>query len=496
MDRVSAWLLGKLDDLRPGDGKPNLDLATELGRVVEVLHNRSGMVFGMVVGAIDRDVVLGRGAKVITEWLPYLPLTHLNYYADVARHTSLPIDTAPFLANAQRIDAEITAAAAAKEAERLAAFAEKRAAAASKEPRNAALEAALGDGEAAEPFSVYADWLEAHGAIRGELVHRMLAAEPSANAGADAEIDAFIAEHADELIGMVPSDNNGEELADDAYTLVWRRGFIDTLDLSSTDGITAALEHFLEHPSGRRVRVIAIGMNGEPDPDEPHGEVVSSIIREKPQHLVALHLGAFDPDRCDISSYAVGDISAIWRGLPTLRKVTLTGGSFELGTIEAPQLEVLELRTGGLTAANIQSIASADWPNLRELDVYFGDHNYGGDTELTDVVALLSNEYPVLVHLGLKNCPFVDDAVSLLVEAPVAAQLESLDLSLGCLGDAGVDELVANKSRLVNLKRVNVSVSYLSPVGLQALSRLGVEIIAEHMNDPAEPDDRFVLVSE
>jgi len=483
MDRVTPWLIGKIEELRPA-GKPELGIASELGRVVEVIWGRTGMVFGMVVGNIDRDAVLARGAEVMTAWLPHLPLGMLRSYAEVARKTNLPIDITPFLANAQRIDDAIAAAAEAAEAAKRAAFAQRKADAAANEPRNPALEAALGDDD--DEYSVYADWLESHGAVRGELIHRMLE---------DAGVDDFIAEHANELIGVVPT-NAGEEAGKGEYTLTWRRGFIDTLALTSFDGVRAALEHFLEHPSGRRIRSIAIGMNGEPDPDEPHGEIVASIIRERPPHLTELHLGAFEPDGCDISSYAVGDISTIWRGLPTLRTVRVTGGSFELGTIDAPQLERLELRTGGLTAVNVQSIATAEWPSLRHLDVCFGDHNYGGDTELADVAVLLENEYPALRHLGLMNCPFADDAVATLVQSKVLAQLESLDLSLGCLGDAGAERLLAHQAQLGNLTRLDVSASYLSPQTLRALGQLGVELIAEDMNGPADPDDRYVAISE
>jgi hypothetical protein len=482
MDRVTPWLIGKIEELRPA-GKPDLGIASELGRVVEVLWGRTGMVFGMVIGNIDRETVLARGAAVMNAWLPHLPLGMLRSYGEVARKTNLPIDITPYLANAQRIDDEIAAAREAAEAAKRAAFAQRKADAAAKEPRNPELEAALGDDDS---YSVYADWLEAQGSIRGELIHRMLG---------DANADAFIAEHASELIGLVPS-NFDSEMGPGEYTLTWRRGFIDKLELSSFDGVQAALEHFLEHPSGRRIRTIEIGMNGEPDPDEPHGEVVASIVRERPQHLTELHLGAFDRDRCDISSYAVGDISNIWQGLPTLRTVRITGGSFELGAIDAPHLERLELRTGGLTAANIQSIATAAWPNLRHLDVCFGDHNYGGDTELADVETLLGNAYPALRHLGLMNCPFADEAVGVLVRSPLLAQLESLDLSLGCLGDAGAELLIAHESQLRKLARLDVSASYLRLETLRALGQLGCELIVEDMNGPADPDDRYVSISE
>ena len=128
--------------------------------------------------------------------------------------------------------------------------------------------------------------------------------------------------------------------------------------------------------------------------------------------------------------------------------------------------------------------------------MYFGGQNYGGDTKIADVATLLQNDYPALRHLGVKNCPFADEAVGLLVQSKLLAQLESLDLSLGCLGDAGAELLLANKAKLGKLARLDVSASYLGPQTMRALGQLGVELIAEHMNDFVDPDDRYVSISE
>ncbi|MFT3699816.1 MAG: hypothetical protein QM831_42115 [Kofleriaceae bacterium] len=491
MDRTSSWLLGKLDELRPGS-KPDLDIAAELGRVVEVIWGRTGMVFGMVVGNIDRDAVLGRGAEVMSAWLPHLPTNILRQYEAVARRTSLPIDTAPYLVNANRLDAEAAAAADAEAAAAHAAFVARKAEAVSKEPRNPALLAALG--ESAEPYSVYADWLEAQGAARGELIHLMLAAETDESL--NDQVAGFIHDHARELIGLVPRDYGDLEQPPETYELLWKRGFIDRIALGAQQGIAAALEHFLEHPSGQRLRSLAIGMADEADSDTTqYDHVVEILARERPPHLEVVQLGMFGPNECDISWFNVGDVSPLWQ-LPALKSVTVRGGSFTLGSIVAPQLESLILQTGGLTHDNVVSIADGQWDNLRELDVMFGGHEYGGDTEPHHVDILLAANLPKLRRLGIMNCPFADEAVATFVASPLAAQIEDLDLSLGCLGDAGAEALIANRNKLVALKRLNVSASYLSPDVERALGQIGVELIAEGMNGPADPEDRYVSISE
>lgn len=481
MDRTSAWVIEHLEEYRASADRP-VSHASSLADAMKVIVRGEGLLWGMFLRPATKldPAVVEHGVEMMAEWLPFLPTGHLQAYADVAKQLKLELDITPFLANAKRLGDAADAEYEAEQAAARAARARRKAERISQEPRDAKLEAALGDGSDPAAFSVYADWLEAHGAVRGELIHLMLAGN---------QPDAFIAQHAAELIGDVP------EPGEDACTLTWRNGYIDTLALSHIDGIGEALAYFFEHPSGQRIRELRVGLNGFPDADGDHGDFVASLAELAPAHLELVHIGYVERDECDISAYGVGDVSALW-SLPALKTVIIQGVSFDLGAIVAPNLERLELRTGSLTTDNVDAVCAARVPSLRALDLWFGDGSYGGDTTIDDLRHVLATKFPALRHLGIMNCPFVDEAVELLVESPLAAKLHELDLSLGCLGDAGAQTLLDNIRKLSGLKKLDVSMSYLSDEMVAMLQNLGLEVVADHMQDAADPDDRFVSVSE
>ncbi|MFT3699815.1 MAG: hypothetical protein QM831_42110 [Kofleriaceae bacterium] len=483
MDRVSEWLIAKLDERQPYGTQVQLGMATELAAMIEKIATGSGMVDGMSLGAkFDRAAVLARGTEIMTAWLPHLTAPMLKSYAAIATAYSLPIDITPYLADAEKRDVEQAKARVAAELEQARVFREARLAAIAKE-HNPALEAALGDDP--EPYSVYADWLEAQGSPRGELIHLMLFAERERTRVAQDAVDACLDEHRAALIGELPDQDDG------ATDLTWRRGFIDELSLDDYNGIEDTLELVLAHPSARRLRSLVIGLNGEPTFDSEHGTFLPALVRAGPAYLERLHIGAIDSERCEISWYNAGDLSLAWK-LPALRTLILRAGAFSLGEIDAPKLEHLELVTGGMTSANIDAIAEAEWPALARLDVYFGGDSYGGDTTIEDVHRLLAGDYPALRHLGLMNCPFADEAVEALVGSKLAAQLEVVDLSLGCLGPHGVDVLMDHRKRFRALKKLIVSRSYLDTAPVLA----GVEVVADRLQGAAALDDRYVSISE
>ncbi|MFT3695841.1 MAG: hypothetical protein QM831_22080 [Kofleriaceae bacterium] len=470
---MTTWLIQKLEELKPGD-EPRDGYA--LGTMVDQIGARAGMVSGMVLSNnYDRDKVVARGAEIMAMWVPQLSAHTLRMYSEVAQRQHLALDVSAYLATADARDAELAAAEEAKRVASVAAFEEERARIFAGEA-NPALEAALAD-DTPQAFDVYADWLESKGMARGELIHLMLRNEGHRTSAGYEAIEEFIEEHADELLGEVPD----EEVA----TLEWRRGFIDALTLDSDEDFDSALERILCHPSARRLRSLTVGMNGESAAEQ--SSFVNTLIKWHPDHLRTLFIGSFDGE---ISWYQVGDVSAIWQGLPSLREVTIRGGAFELGEIQAPALESLTLQTGGLTSANVASVADAAWPNLKYLDLYFGEHSYG-DTELDDVRTLLENKFPALRHLGIANCPFVDQAVGLIAESPLAAQLEELNVSLGCFGEEGAAILLGDA--FPKLKKIDISRSFVGEEQLTQL-RARYEVVATDMNSPDE--DRYVSISE
>src|SRR5664279_3820888 len=159
----------------------------------------------------------------------------------------------------------------------------KREAASKTEPRNAALERAI-DERPDDPagYSVLADWLEAQGSPRGALIHLCLRAE--ADSSLISDVTSYVAAHHAELLGMLDEELDAE--------LSWQRGYVHKARLHGEDSVAPALEMLLQHPSGRRLAELAIGMNGESN-EFDLSDVVQVLRDECPQHLRSLHLGAF-----------------------------------------------------------------------------------------------------------------------------------------------------------------------------------------------------------
>jgi hypothetical protein len=160
-------------------------------------------------------------------------------------------------------------------------------------------------------------------------------------------------------------------------------------------------------------------------------------------------------------------------------------------------LRKLVLQSGGLPADTIRALSQCEFPELTHLEIYVGDPNYGGDATLEDLAPFLeAGRFPRLRHLGLKDSVFQDAIATAIAHAPVVAQLESLDLSLGTLGDDGAAALVAGQP-LDHLRRLDLRHHYISPE-MQARVRQawpGVEIDLSDQQSEGRWR-RFVAVSE
>jgi uncharacterized protein (TIGR02996 family) len=484
MDRYGTWILDQIKEHSPEtEGSPYL--AEKLAEAAAGLAGAGGLIFGMVVPAelTERDQLLATALAALERWLPKLEGPQLGFVGALAKRANLPIDVTPYAA---KIDA-------AQQALR----AKKRTLSAQSEPRNPALEQAVIDNpEDRDAYAVLSDWLQSKGVPRGELIALQLKAER--DPASQVLVDRCRADHADVLLGpLVDHEKMHDGSGDPAFT--WRRGYIHAARMSYDENssklaipLADVLELVLQHPSGRLVHELVFGLNGEPT-DNDLSDLISVLIEERPIALRSLFLGDFAyPDQTEMSWYSVGDVSELWPALPQLAKLIVQGGSFTLGELALPALEHAEFRTGGLTHESAQAIASAKWPKLRRLDVWYGDDAYGGTATIEDVVALLRRkDLPALTHLGLMNSGFSDDICRALPDTPLGRQIKHLDLSLGTMSDAAATAL-ANSG--VRFDKLDVSSNYLSDDGIAALKPIAREVIAGKQNMPGE--DRNVSVGE
>ncbi len=233
-------------------------------------------------------------------------------------------------------------------------------AAVSDEPRNLELEAALDTGDPAA-FGVLAAWLAERDHPRGELIALQLRAE--LDVGLEPDVAKHVADHAIALLGALADHQMTDEFHE-RPAFDWSRGFIASARLTIDDRVTsliavlgrrAALRLLLAHGSARRLRELRLGINESNDAGL--AELVEILGVHRPK-LRTLMLGDFTPEQCEMSWFIVGPIAPVWQ-LPELRELVVRGAEIELGSIEHPALERLEIETAGLAQASARELAAA-----------------------------------------------------------------------------------------------------------------------------------------
>ena len=359
-------------------------------------------------------------------------------------------------------------------------------------------------------WAVYADWLQEAGDFRGEMIALGLAGkldEARAIADANADVmwgDAWNLKAGDAFVGVTwmpawqGAEKRGIEVAFD-HT-VGPLGFIESIKMSGLDEeghVAKALHAVVSAPIGRFVRSIELhachdqaysGASGQPN----FGTVAAALAGAKPTALRRLVMTTAG---YQISWTNTGDLSPLLAATPHLEVLSIEMGDIDLGTALAlPKLRSLMLETGGLGRANIQAIATAPWPELRELSIYFGTANYGGDATAADVDALVANQFPRLEVLALCNSEVPGAICAAIAKSPLLAQLRVLDLSKGTMTDEDARPLVDNLAAFKHLERLDLSENYLSPALEDMLARELGDIVStdgSRFDDMVRERDRY-----
>ena len=342
---------------------------------------------------------------------------------------------------------------------------------------NPELEAAiLKDPDNVDAYLVYADWLQGQGDPRGELIALQHAASQASGAEATElkkKVTALIKKHQSLLFGELKDAVKEEELKAE-----WHLGFIRSArvgqkDYDSERDIGELTQELLALPSARFLRGLTIGMASF-DGENEYGDVISAIAKAGgSKTLQDLFIGDFEyPDDTEISWTHLTDVSSALKVLPNLRTLRLRGGELALGDIDLPELREFTVETGGLPLNAIKSIASAKWPKLEKLEIWFGSDNYGAEGGVEDIQPILDGQgLPNLKHLGLRNSEFTDALAQALPSAVVLPRLEKLDISMGTLTNEGAKALADNAAVFAHLKQLDVSQNILEDEGQSLISK-------------------------
>ncbi|KIG11785.1 putative cytoplasmic protein [Enhygromyxa salina] len=280
----------------------------------------------------------------------------------------------------------------------------------------------------------------------------------------------------------------------------WRCGFIRSCTVKYTmaryDGdlpdlsIEQVLAWLLDDPGpGRLVKHLVIGL-ARHDANNYGG--ACEVIGRHPRPLLReLSIGQFNSDECELNWSTIGDASSIWSALKQLRKLLLRAGSMELGGIYLPELRELETVTGGMSDAALLAITRATWPQLERLSLQIGASHQGAATDVALLDPLLEGRgFPRLGELGVTNCEFTDAVCDRLADAPILAQLHTLDLSMGTMTMRGVESLVEIERRggFTKLERLIVEDNYLPAAAAVRLESMATHVV---FGDQRESSGRY-----
>jgi uncharacterized protein (TIGR02996 family) len=248
---------------------------------------------------------------------------------------------------------------------------------------------------------VFGDWLQSVGDPRGELVSLQHAVET-----ATGEDKLRLVDRERKLLAA-----NRKQLLPDRLegTLVWRRGFVHRLVLTSFEAGT--LEPALGHPSMRLLRELAAEVSGW------SSVVIAPNLPPLPATLRVLELSN------TTSTPSLGAIGPVLDGqLPQLVRLSLHGAA-ELDDVRHPTLAELELGCGDATAA----VPATPRGTARSL--------------AARIAAIDCDNLPELKKLVVRAAQNLDAAVAALAGWSIIGKLHTLVL-VGDVSARAIDMLV------------------------------------------------------
>ncbi|MFD3521611.1 STM4015 family protein [Streptomyces sp. NPDC058653] len=270
----------------------------------------------------------------------------------------------------------------------------------------------------------------------------------------------------------------------------------------SDESWESAFARFLDSVDSTEVRSLIVGSWSDAYESGPD-EVVEAIVAasDRLPSLRALFVGDMTYEQCEISWINQTAMAPLINALPQLHSFGVRGGQdLDMTGIKHEGLRSLTVETGGLDAGVVRSIAAAELPALEHLDIWLGTSWYGANTVVADLEPFLSGErLPALTSLALRNSEIQDEIAAAMAGAPVVARLETLDLSMGTLGDEGVEALLSGQP-LTHLKKLDLHHHYMSkPMEdrLRAtLEPAGVVLDLSEGGPLSDRDSRYTAVAE
>ncbi|ALN91821.1 leucine Rich repeat family protein [Lysobacter gummosus] len=270
-----------------------------------------------------------------------------------------------------------------------------------------------------------------------------------------------------------------------------------TQDYDSAESQRDLLDNFLSQVDPSQLEALIIGAWSEAQEEGPDG-YLDGLIERRAQlpALKALFIGDMTYEDCEISWIIQTSYNPLLTAFPNLQSLRIRGSTnLELQAFGHDALEELAIECGGLPSNITDAIAASTLPALNHLELWLGSDGYGFDGGIAPYQNLLAKIDPRrLRYLGLRDSEISDELAVWLAQQPWLGSLQTLDLSLGTIGDVGAQAL-AESPHLGTIERIDLSHHYISPPWQQKLQALPCTVVLDDHEDE-DDGDRYVAVSE
>jgi hypothetical protein len=257
------------------------------------------------------------------------------------------------------------------------------------------------------------------------------------------------------------------------------------------------IDEFLAQVDAAQLDALVIGMWSEPY-EASANAVIARLVERAAQlpALRALFIGDMTFEECEISWIVQGDYSPLLKAFPLLEELRIRGSnSLAIAPFTHQAMRSFTIECGGLPAEVAQALAQSSMPRLTHLELWLGTDEYGfsGGVDLyRRVLAALWT--PALQYLGLRDAQIADELAQWLAGHEPIRQLNTLDLSLGTIGDLGAWALFQSPY-VRDLARLDLTHHYISEDCQAQLKTLPIQVV---LDDAEQEDDgyRYVAVGE
>lgn len=260
------------------------------------------------------------------------------------------------------------------------------------------------------------------------------------------------------------------------------------------------LQALIDDPKAGQLKALVLGAWFTEVCEEGPEEAMRLLIanRAKLGSLAGIFIGDVLAEETEISWLHQGDCAPLIHAFPGLQEFVVRGADgLRFSALKHAGLRSLTVQCGGLSAECVRDIAAADLPELRNLTLWLGSDNYGGNATVADLKPILDGAvFPKLEYLGLMDAQEQDAIAAGVAQAPIVSRLKGLDLSMGTLTDAGGLALLQSPA-LRSLTYLNLRHHWMSEKVQAQFRKLGIEVdVSDAQSADEDEDYRYCEVAE